>query len=188
MNDDSARLLPLLTNIMPVDALEAEHLQDVLQWVQSGVNPYRIAKPDNPPKHLVSYFVPYDPTTRQFMLIDHKLAQAWLPPGGHVEMNEDPKQTVIREAQEELLLDAQFTSAFGDVPVFITVTQTKGAGSHIDVSLWYVIVADSKQSFTFDEREMGSYKWLTAQQILDTEVARLDPHLHRFVNKVTPSL
>jgi 8-oxo-dGTP diphosphatase len=35
------------------------------------------------------------------LLVDHKRIGAWLPPGGHVEENELPHQTAIRETKEE---------------------------------------------------------------------------------------
>ena len=37
----------------------------------------------------------------------HKKVKAWLPPGGHVEPNEDPVQAVAREAQEETGLEVE---------------------------------------------------------------------------------
>lgn len=35
------------------------------------------------------------------LLIHHKRIAAWLPPGGHLEDNEFPHQTAIRETKEE---------------------------------------------------------------------------------------
>ena len=32
----------------------------------------------------------------------HPKVRAWLPPGGHIEPNEDPVQTVLREVREEI--------------------------------------------------------------------------------------
>src|SRR5687768_3476439 len=88
--------------IATLDDLEAAHKQDVLDWIASGAPIFRIAKPDNPPKHLVSYFVLVDPEQSSILLVDHIKAQLWLPSGGHVEKDEDPVQTVRREAKEEL--------------------------------------------------------------------------------------
>ena len=36
----------------------------------------------------------------------HPKVKAWLPPGGHVEANEDPVQAVLREVEEETGLEA----------------------------------------------------------------------------------
>ncbi len=51
-----------LDSINPIDALESEHLSDAKQWVPSGAELWRLAKPTTPPKHLVSYFVLIDVT------------------------------------------------------------------------------------------------------------------------------
>jgi len=37
----------------------------------------------------------------------HKKVQEWLPPGGHVDPNEDPVQTTLREIKEETGFDAE---------------------------------------------------------------------------------
>jgi 8-oxo-dGTP pyrophosphatase MutT (NUDIX family) len=43
----------------------------------------------------------------------HRKVKAWLPPGGHVEPNEDPVQAVLREILEETGLH---TEVVGDAP------------------------------------------------------------------------
>ena len=40
--------------------------------------------------------------------MDHKKAELWLPSGGHVEIDEDPTDTVTRECMEELSVAADF--------------------------------------------------------------------------------
>ena len=37
----------------------------------------------------------------------HAKVKAWLPPGGHIEPNEDPAQAVVREALEETGLEVE---------------------------------------------------------------------------------
>ena len=51
-------------------------------------------------------------TSTVFVVHDNKIAlhwhdkvKMWLPPGGHVEKNEDPVQTAIRECNEEMGID-----------------------------------------------------------------------------------
>ena len=45
----------------------------------------------------------------------HKKVRAWLPPGGHVEPNEDPVTAVLREIREETGLCAEVISR--DMPI-----------------------------------------------------------------------
>ncbi len=174
----------IVADIQPVDELEAEHQRDVLTWIDVEAPLFRISKPDHPPKHLVSYFVLYDETHNALMLIDHVKAKLLLPPGGHIEPDEDPRVTVTREADEELGIIADFGTRFGNNPLFITVTETKGDDHHIDVSLWYVIRGNSKERLTYDQREMNGYKWLSPSEVLATDIALLDPQMHRFVRKM----
>lgn len=44
------------------------------------------------------------------LLVDHKKLGKWLPVGGHVEENETPDQTVLREVKEETGLDIEIVS------------------------------------------------------------------------------
>lgn len=70
-----------VASIQPYDELEKTHRIDALAWIDSGAPLFRTAKPATPPKHLVSYFAVVD--GREILLVDHKSAQLWLPPGGH---------------------------------------------------------------------------------------------------------
>jgi 8-oxo-dGTP pyrophosphatase MutT (NUDIX family) len=47
------------------------------------------------------------------MLVDHIKAGCWLLPGGHVDDGEDPRVTVVREAEEELAIAARFHPGLG---------------------------------------------------------------------------
>lgn len=166
-----------LTMVEPLDALEHEHLADALAWVDSGADIYRIAKPATPPKHLVSYVVVVD--SDHVLLVDHKNAGLWLPTGGHVEIDEHPRATVLRELQEELRLRAEHPIA---PPLMVTCTTTVGlTAGHTDVSLWYVVGGDRARAVTFDEAEFNAARWF---QFSEVPFERSDPHLRRFVAKL----
>ena len=177
------RIAEIITAIEPLDELEREHRNSTLEWIRSGAPIFRTAKPDVPPKHLVSYFALVDQQCGKLLLVDHKLAGLWLPSGGHVEPGEDPKATVVRELAEELNLSADFVR---DGPLFITVTRTVGAdGGHIDVSLWYLLRGDSSRAIEFDRGEFHGVRWFSFDEI---PFERSDPHLRRFVEKMRRSL
>jgi len=174
----------MVQQIQPSDEIERAHQTHVMDWINSDAPLFRVKKPDVPQEHLVSYFVLYDETEGLIMLIDHVKAGLWLPTGGHVDIDENPRDTVIREAREELKLEATFSQSFGDQPFFVTVTQTRGYGEHTDISLWYVIVGSSTTTLEFDKREMNGYKWASLETVLETPIDELDPHMHRFTRKM----
>ncbi len=138
--------------------------------------------------HLVSYFVVLDETRKELLLVAHRKAGLWLPSGGHVEPQEDPWETVVRECREELCIAAVPATVGAKAPFFLTVTQTRGPGRHTDVSLWYLLQADVDQITSFDEGEFEAIKWLSLGQVLDQPMDTLDPHMHRFTRKLMKAM
>jgi 8-oxo-dGTP diphosphatase len=164
-------------SIVAFDAREQADLALALAWIDSGAELCRLAKPATPPIHLVSYFMVLDGPL--LLLVDHRNAQLWLPPGGHVEPGEHPRATVARELQEELGFAAPHPVA---APVFVTATRTVGLGDgHLDISLWYVIHARRSQAIVFDQREFSAVRWFGAG---DVPWARAEPHLRRLLAKL----
>ncbi|HBC7429691.1 TPA: NUDIX domain-containing protein [Providencia rettgeri] len=46
----------------------------------------------------------------EFLLHEHQKLGFWLPPGGHIEVNEEPQHAVFREVLEETGLECQVVS------------------------------------------------------------------------------
>jgi 8-oxo-dGTP diphosphatase len=165
--------------IKPLDALERQHLGEAIAWVDSGAPLFRTAKPATPPIHLVSYFAVVD--GESILMVDHKNAQLWLPPGGHVEQGEHPRATVVREIREELGINPSHEIG---APLMVTCTVTVGLTSgHTDVSLWYVVNARKDHPVAFDAREFNGIRWFHYSEV---PLARSDPHLERFMRKLRP--
>lgn len=178
--DQSIRqyIYDLVENIKPFDAIERTHINETLSWISVGAPLFRIQSPDIPDQHLVSYFVVFDEMQNKILLVDHIKANLWLPPGGHVEMDEDPKDTVIRECMEELGVVANFWTP---EPLFLTSSLTVNMDrSHKDISLWYVIKGDSFESLKFDQAEFNQIAWFGFDEV---PFERTDPHLKRFLWK-----
>jgi 8-oxo-dGTP diphosphatase len=169
-----------VTSIQPFDELEEIHRAAALAWIDSGAPLFRTVKPATPPKHLVSYFAVVD--GRDILLVDHKSAELWLPPGGHAEPGEHPREAVVRELFEELRVVPKHDIA---EPLMITCATTVGlTAGHVDVSLWYVVTADRNESIQFDEQEFAALQWF---HYSDVPLHRSDPHLRRFLAKLTSS-
>lgn len=179
----NSRIKEIIKSITPHDLLEKSHIQEALDWIDSGACLCRTAKPDTPPKHLVSYSIPVDLKKKKLLLVDHRKALLWVPPGGHVDLDEHPKQTASRELQEELEITLPLLM---QDPIFFTITQTVGiTASHIDVSFWYVFVADSSDTYSYDPREFVQIRWFSFDAL---PVDRIDPHLIRFCQKLASFL
>jgi len=173
----------IISTIIPYGDVEQEHINDTCLWIESGEPIFRVQKPDVPNKHLVSYFVLFDDVHQKILLVDHKKALLWLPSGGHVEIDEDPKTTVERECLEELGVRADF---WVPDPFFITSTLTVGlTAGHTDVSLWYVLKGDSHATYQFDEEEFNKVRWF---RLDDIPYEKSDPHMRRFIEKLKGKL
>lgn len=173
----------LISTIIPHDDVEQEHINDTCRWIESGAPIFRVQKPDVPNKHLVSYFVLFDDVHQKILLVDHKKALLWLPSGGHVEIDEDPKTTVERECLEELNITADFLSPH---PLFLTSTLTVGlTAGHTDVSLWYVLKGNSHKAYEFEKDEFNDIRWFPLDEI---PYEKSDPHMERFIQKLKGSL
>lgn len=163
--------------IEPMDDLERASKVDVLAWIDSGVEICRLQKPDIPPKHLISYFAVVD--GEYILLVDHINAELWLPTGGHVDPNEHPRATVLREAKEELSIDGEFLN---EHPLFLTLTETVGkTAGHTDVSIWYTLRGDRFAPLEFDGSEFLAVRWFHKD---DVPLGRTDQHMARFLKKL----
>jgi 8-oxo-dGTP pyrophosphatase MutT (NUDIX family) len=174
----------LVAGVVPLDEREAQDQATTLRWVRSGAPLFRTARPATPDKHLCVYFALLDAARSTVLLVDHVKAGLWLFPGGHVDDGEDPRVTVVREAAEELGIDGEFHPQFGDNPLFLTVTKTRGEHSHTDVSFWFVLAADKDMRIEADPREANAVRWFDLDDPAQWAHDRFDPHMMRFRQKL----
>jgi 8-oxo-dGTP pyrophosphatase MutT (NUDIX family) len=171
----------LIEGIEPVDELAAEHRSAALQWLAGTNDIYRRVKPRTPSPHLVAYFLLVDRDANRVLLCDHRLSSLWLPTGGHVEPGEHPADTVRREVVEELGVEAEFDTATGARPFFLTVTETVGGPDvrHTDVSLWFALAGRTDHRLTPDDREFFGVRWWSPSELRAADLTRFEPHLLR---------
>jgi 8-oxo-dGTP diphosphatase len=177
--DIREEIYSVISGIEAFDEEEKRDLTFVQNWIKSGGEIFRLSKPALQEIHLVSYLVLLDQTENKVLLTDHKLAELWLPPGGHVEPNEHPLEAARREAFEELGLEAEFLC---EDPLFLTVTKTGGyVPEHTDISLWYVLKGNASDEFLYDQKEFNQIQWFS---IDDIPYQQADLHMQRFIQKL----
>jgi 8-oxo-dGTP diphosphatase len=184
MRPSVAAVADLVAGIVPGEQQEAEDLRAALSWMNDTDDVFRRVKPDIPDRHLVSYVVPIDPESGWVLLGDHLNARLWLPPGGHVEVDEHPAVTAGRETFEELGVDPG--SRLSDRPVFLSATVTVGVDSgHTDIGLWFPITLRSDEQLHIDRGEFRSMRWWSLDEIHTEAPAKFDPALDRFIAKLS---
>jgi 8-oxo-dGTP pyrophosphatase MutT (NUDIX family) len=82
----------------------------------------------------------------KILLIHHRKLNAWLPLGGHIELDEDPEQAALREAKEEsglevtLLGERPPTTGPGTraliAPRFLDIHRISDTHEHIGLIYW----------------------------------------------------
>jgi 8-oxo-dGTP pyrophosphatase MutT (NUDIX family) len=109
----------------------------------------------------------------------HRLG-LWLPPGGHIESNEDPLQAVLREVREEIGLEVEvIPTAEGfrydgppQLPVPATIAiydlvdgdrQVRAHHQHID--LVYFTRPHSASAVPASDRDEDAWLWVDAAQL-----------------------
>jgi 8-oxo-dGTP diphosphatase len=179
----------LVSAVRPLDDHEAADQASILAWIASGDPIFRTAPPATPARHLVSYFPVIDPGRRLVLLGDHVKSGLWLPSGGHVEDGEDPRDTVSREAAEELSIRARFHDRLGaGLPFFLTLTPTAGQHRHEDASLWFVLARDRDEPLDPDPREYRGVRWFPLDRPAGWPADQFDPQMGRFARKVSACL
>jgi 8-oxo-dGTP diphosphatase len=178
--DDREPLSTLIGAISPVDALEAEHRSDALDWLRSGAEIYRRVKPATPPKHLIVYAAIVDPAARQCFLISHRKSGLWLPTGGHVDPGEPPLAAARRELREEAGVDLPLIA---EHPLFISIGITAGdtVQQHTDVALWYGFAGEAGDRFEVDPEEATGGAWFDVPQLAGLAC---EPQATRFMRKL----
>lgn len=130
-------------------------------------------KPQNMTHHFGVYMVPIYLPGKQIFLGHHIKADSWIPPGGHIEYQEFPLDTLQREFKEELSfkLTTEKRELF-DMTVKHLHDTRPTCRVHYD--FWSVVYLNDKINFEFDKGEFYDMKWFGftegLQTIIHTEV------------------
>ncbi|OGK24790.1 hypothetical protein A3F58_03675 [Candidatus Roizmanbacteria bacterium RIFCSPHIGHO2_12_FULL_37_9b] len=143
--------------------VDKKTIEQFLKRLKSG----RLLQKQNPADHFCSFFVPLDIKSKSVFLGHHIKANQWIPPGGHIEVEETPLQTVYREFTEELRLPLsdQKVELF-DLGITRITDPKRLCRIHYD--FWYLTTIN-KINFKYDKSEFYEAAWLT----IDDAIAKV---------------
>lgn len=103
----------------------------------------------------------------------NKKMQNWIPVGGHIEQNELPCDSVIREAKEESGLDIELVSLDESItanliqPMHVHLDHVKEDHKHINMIYFGVVKGGSLFS---ESDEQTALKWFSKEEIEKTNL------------------
>lgn len=112
------------------------------------------------------------------LLRKHDKYKIWLSVGGHIELNEDPNQAVIREAKEEVGLDIKLWNGNqrlkGEVqgnkqlipPVSLNRHHVNDSHEHVSM----IYFGRSTTGQVKPEREEDEWRWLTKEELKELDL------------------
>ena len=120
-------------------------------------------------RHFCASIFIVDPKTKKILLVKHKKFNKWVQPGGHMEENETPEETALREAYEETglridLVGEHFPRESDFIKPLGVQKNTNDKGDlHIDFI--YVGIPREEHHEKFDKDESYAIKWFSRDEL-----------------------
>jgi 8-oxo-dGTP pyrophosphatase MutT (NUDIX family) len=120
-------------------------------------------------RHFCASIFIVDPKTKKILLVKHKKFNKWVQPGGHMEENETPEETALREAYEETglridLVGERFPRESDFIKPLGVQKNTNDKGDlHIDFI--YVGIPREEHYEKFDKDESYAIKWFSRDEL-----------------------
>jgi 8-oxo-dGTP pyrophosphatase MutT (NUDIX family) len=112
------------------------------------------------------------------LLIHHKKINQWIPAGGHIEGDETPDDTVIREFKEELNLDVEILNR-NDIPMKGKIVRNlampfyvnvHNVGDHDHCCFFYLLVSKDVSKLKIKEDELIACRWFSEEELDKTDI------------------
>lgn len=134
----------------------------------------KLTRDENAQSHFCVYFAGYDPEKRRVFIGHHKKSGLWLFNGGHIDKNELPTTSLVREIHEEW--GHHITIPSLPAPSLLTITtienpQKQPCRTHFDI--WYFIplqISSFNPSSDLLEKEFFLWGWKSYTEALECVV------------------
>lgn len=129
---------------------------------------------------------------QKVLLVEHKKLHRWLPPGGHVELSQDPEEALFAELAEETGLQRKNLVVIGEKPTiespgtkflyppaFLNIHEISSTHRHIGM---IYVLASNTDSVLLAEREHTAIRWFDSSA-LDDPAYNLMPAISYYARK-----
>lgn len=123
----------------------------------------------------VNAFIVYD---SKVLLVDHKKLKTWMPIGGHVELDEDPEEALMREIQEECGLDVEIIGDRPNIvepgvkpllaPAYMDIHDITDTHRHVGLVYFAKATTDKVQ---LADKEHNDIRWFSHEDLQDEKFA-----------------
>lgn len=109
-----------------------------------------------------------NPIDKKILLCHHKKFNRWVQPGGHIENNETPEETALRETYEETgvrikLIGERFPREDDFIrPLGIQRNRGKDGSLHVDITY---VGLPLRQDDIIEDEEIDRYSWFSMEDL-----------------------
>ncbi len=125
----------------------------------------------------------------------HDKYNRWFPPGGHIELDEDPVEAALREVKEEVGLDVvlvggearHFNGRDTDLLVPRFMNRHRISDTHEHVSLVYFAISSTRDVVPGEGESTEGIRWFTAAELDDPQYG-IDERVPRYAHAALAEL
>lgn len=125
-------------------------------------------------RHFCASVFVIDPYTKKILLVYHNKFKKWVQPGGHIENDETPEETALREVYEETGLKVQLIGErFPREDDFIRplgIQKNRGSNGDIHIDITYAAIPINVINIDNYDEEIDSVSWFSRDELEEIEV------------------
>lgn len=141
-------------------------------------DPRPLTRDEGESDHFCTIFIPLVRSSARVFIGHHIKSGLWIPPGGHIDKDETPFETAVRECKEELA--TTITSA--DLTLidcsYAPIMNRPKCSRHLD--LWYALTCWQEVPFDYDNGEFHEAGWYSIEEAI--KLCTREAYQHVFVH------